>query len=185
VFNRSLAYSLTGRFAEAAAALDDAKGKLEEIEAYDDESWMIRLQRAYLSQIRGSNDEALSAYEVLAEDSNAKTVVCHNLSVLKETSESFKKLAAAVDHDPKLTCIQKAHVLSTQALYFIKKNKLEQADEALKQLQTLNPNAVIPLRAYWLLKGKRPDDCEAYLRSINSVDSLSILADLFLQKSEV
>mmetsp|Transcript_32709 Transcript_32709/g.56923 ORF Transcript_32709/g.56923 Transcript_32709/m.56923 type:complete len:590 (-) Transcript_32709:4489-6258(-) len=187
IFNRSLAYSLTGRFGEASAALDEVKGKLEEIEALDDESWMIKLQKAYLAQVQGNTEEALHIYEGLAEtltDSNAKSIAYHNLAIGKETNESFKKLMSVVEQDFKLTPQQKSHILASQALYQIKKGKLEQADETLNQLQTLSPQAVIALKAYWLIKAKRAEDCEAYLRNVNSVESLSILANLLLQKKK-
>lgn len=187
VFNRSLAYSLTGRYAEAAAALEEVKGKLEEIEAYEEESWLVKLQRAYLSQVQGNAEEALHTYEGLAEtltDSNAKSICYHNLAICKDTNETFKKLSTVVENDPKLTPLQRAEILASTALHYIKKNKLDQADESLNKLKAINPTAEVAIRAYWLLKAKRSDDCEAYLRSLNTVESLSILAELFLQKSE-
>ncbi|CAL1536982.1 unnamed protein product [Lymnaea stagnalis] len=179
-YNNSCYYIGKGDLKTALEKLDKAEellksdGDLTE-EELDEELAIIRVQRGYIFQSLGKNDQASQLYNLVLKtkpsDAGLVAVVSNNVVTINKDQNIFdskRKIKAATGDNLKHKTVsaQRQHIDINQCLVHMYSNQSEQCHQLAKKLADQYPDLDAPLmiRAAQYIRDKKNDEAIALLK---------------------
>ena len=153
-FNRACCYLAAGMPDDALKMIDLAEERCKhgdaEDEELEDELAVIRVQRGYALQLKGSMEQAMALYNLVLKqkpnDLSLGVIASNNIIALNKEKGVFDskkrlKVLATEGSYKKLNSVQKSTVLLNRCLFALQTNQLDQCHQLVKELKTKYPNS--------------------------------------------
>ena len=154
-FNRACCYLAAGMPNDALKMIDLAEERCKQGEAEDeeleDELAVIRVQKGYALQLKGSTEQAMALYNLVLKqkpnDLSLGVIASNNIIALNKEKDVFDskkrlKVLATEGSYKKLNNVQKSTVLLNRCLFALQTNQLDQCHQLVKELKARYPNSV-------------------------------------------